>query len=79
MLLQPHQKPCAKSIIPDYFFFFRFLQVVGVLLVILSTNDTTNYCPDTAEPKAQRHFNRAMAMRSLKGLPPRQLKHKKYY
>lgn len=58
---------------------FIDFQVVGVLLVILSTNDTTTYTQEALEPKSQRHFNRAMAMRSLKGLPPRSAKHKKYY
>lgn len=54
-------------------------QVVGVLLVILSTSETTAYSQEALEPKSQRHFNRAMAMRSLKGLTPRSTKYKKYY
>ncbi|XP_028030402.1 uncharacterized protein LOC114243201 [Bombyx mandarina] len=39
--------------------------VMGVLLVILSSVDSGT---DTEEPKTQRHFNRAMAMRSLRGV-----------
>lgn len=57
----------------------EFFQVIGVLLVILSTNDSANYCMDSVELKGQRHFNRAMAMRSLKGLAPRSSKYRKYY
>ncbi|XP_068629429.1 tetratricopeptide repeat protein 17-like [Battus philenor] len=39
--------------------------VMGVLLVILSSVDNAS---DTEEHKTQRHFNRAMAMRSLRGV-----------
>lgn len=56
-----------------------FFQVIGVLLVILSTSDATPSNPETTESKGQRHFNRAMAMRSLKGITSRSSKHKKYY
>lgn len=48
---------------------------MSVLLVILSTSDTipgsgnnSGGSSDVTEQKVQRHFNRAMAMRSLKGL-----------
>lgn len=41
------------------------LQVMGVLLVILSSVDNAG---DVEEHKTQRHFNRAMAMRSLRGV-----------
>lgn len=51
-------------------------QVLGVLLVILS-NDGNQNPSEPIEPKVQRHFNRAMAMRSLKGFPPRALRHRK--
>ncbi|KAL1138016.1 hypothetical protein AAG570_009711 [Ranatra chinensis] len=53
--------------------------VLGVLLVIVSSVDT-NLEPDyTSEVKGQRHFNRAMAMRSLKmGISPRALRSKRY-
>lgn len=46
---------------------FIVFQVLGVLLVILSSVDniTEN---DYPEVKTQRHFNKAMAMRSLRGL-----------
>ncbi|KAJ8913613.1 hypothetical protein NQ315_013435 [Exocentrus adspersus] len=40
--------------------------VLGVLLVILSSTDSNGEC--TEEIKPQRHFNKAMAMRSLKGI-----------
>lgn len=40
-------------------------QVMGVLLVILSSVDSGG---DVEEHKTQRHFNRAMAMRSLRGV-----------
>lgn len=52
--------------------------VLGVLLVILSSVDG-NLDSDFAEVKTQRHFNRAMAMRSLKmGISPRALRTKRY-
>lgn len=38
---------------------------MGVLLVILSSVDNGS---DVEEHKTQRHFNRAMAMRSLRGV-----------
>lgn len=38
---------------------------MGVLLVILSSVDSGG---DIEEHKTQRHFNRAMAMRSLRGV-----------
>lgn len=41
-------------------------QVMGVLLVILSSVDNGSETPD--EHKTQRHFNRAMAMRSIRGV-----------
>jgi hypothetical protein len=51
---------------------------MGVLLVILSSM-TGNLEPDFLEVKTQRHFNRAMAMRSLKmGISPRALRAKRY-
>ncbi|KAJ8969690.1 hypothetical protein NQ317_014235 [Molorchus minor] len=40
--------------------------VLGVLLVILSSVDNMAEYPEEIKP--QRHFNKAMAMRSLKGL-----------
>lgn len=46
---------------------FYYLQVLGVLLVILSSVDTIVE-GDYSEMKTQRHFNKAMAMRSLKGI-----------
>lgn len=53
-------------------------QVLGVLLVILSSVDG-NLESDFSEVKTQRHFNRAMAMRSLKmGISPRALRVKRY-
>ncbi|GLV44495.1 super sex combs [Carabus blaptoides fortunei] len=58
--------------------------VLGVLLVILSSVDsnldtdfTTTPATSTADAKPQRHFNRAMAMRSLRGIAPRSLRSKK--
>ncbi|XP_047111478.1 uncharacterized protein LOC124788289 [Schistocerca piceifrons] len=52
--------------------------VLGVLLVILSSMDG-GLEADFAEAKPQRHFNRAMAMRSLKmGISPRALRAKRY-
>jgi len=52
--------------------------VLGVLLVILSSVDG-NLESDFSEVKTQRHFNRAMAMRSLKmGISPRALRVKRY-
>ncbi|KAG8224221.1 hypothetical protein J437_LFUL002677 [Ladona fulva] len=51
--------------------------VLGVLLVILSSVDGN--LEDFAEIKTQRHFNRAMAMRSIKmGISPRALRTKRY-
>lgn len=55
-----------------------FQQVLGVLLVILSSVDG-NLEAEYGEMKTQRHFNRAMAMRSLKmGISPRALRAKRY-
>lgn len=51
--------------------------VMGVLILILSSNDGNQNASEQTEPKVQRHFNRAMAMRSLKGFPPRTLRHRK--
>ncbi|EEB12306.1 conserved hypothetical protein [Pediculus humanus corporis] len=52
--------------------------VLGVLLVILSSVDG-NLDSDFSDMKTQRHFNRAMAMRSLKmGMSPRTSRSKKY-
>jgi len=52
--------------------------VMGVLLVIVSSVDTISE-GDYCELKGQRHFNRAMAMRSLKmGISPRALRSKRY-
>ncbi|KAK6618478.1 hypothetical protein RUM43_013671 [Polyplax serrata] len=52
--------------------------VLGVLLVILSSVDG-NLESDFSEIKTQKHFNRAMAMRSLKmGISPRALRAKRY-
>jgi tetratricopeptide (TPR) repeat protein len=42
--------------------------VMSVLFVILSTSDSTSNSSELTEPKTHRHFNRAMAMRSLKGM-----------
>lgn len=53
------------------------LQVLGVLLVILSSVDS-GLETEFPEAKPQRHFNRAMAMRSLKmGISPRALRAKR--
>lgn len=54
-------------------FSFKF-QVVVVLVVILSTTDFYSTYTETVEMKPQRHFNRAMAMKSLKGFVPRSSK-----
>ncbi|XP_037030268.1 uncharacterized protein LOC119070073 [Bradysia coprophila] len=51
--------------------------VMSVLFVILSTSDNSTNCSDVTEPKTHRHFNRAMAMRSLKGITSRSTKYKK--
>ncbi|KAF6209949.1 hypothetical protein GE061_015704 [Apolygus lucorum] len=52
--------------------------VLGVLLVIISSMDS-NLESEYTEVKGQRHFNRAMAMRSLKmGISPRALRSKRY-
>nr|XP_023022467.1 uncharacterized protein LOC111510766 [Leptinotarsa decemlineata] len=48
--------------------------VLGVLLVILSSFDTGDYSDDV---KPQRHFNKAMAMRSLRGITMTAKKSKK--
>ncbi|KAJ6638785.1 Tetratricopeptide repeat protein 17, partial [Pseudolycoriella hygida] len=51
--------------------------VTSVLFVIFSTNDIFANSSDVTEPKTHRHFNRAMAMRSLKGITSRSTKYKK--
>jgi len=52
--------------------------VLGVLITVVSSCDS-NLDSDFAEVKAHRHFNRAMAMRSLKmGISPRALRTKRY-
>ncbi|KAK9501616.1 hypothetical protein O3M35_012310 [Rhynocoris fuscipes] len=52
--------------------------VLGVLLVIISSMDS-NLESEYPEVKGQRHFNRAMAMRSLKmGISPRAMRSKRY-
>lgn len=53
--------------------FILYPQVVSVICVILSTNDFAS-CADPVEQKPQRHFNRAMAMKSLKGFTSRSIK-----
>lgn len=53
--------------------------VLGVLLVIISSMDSNLESDYTEVVKGQRHFNRAMAMRSLKmGISPRALRSKRY-
>lgn len=54
-------------ILQNFYFPRSFLQVLGVLLVILSSMDSMVE-NDFYEIKTQRHFNKAMAMRSLRGL-----------
>lgn len=52
--------------------------VLGVLITVVSSCDTT-LDSDFTEVKGHRHFNRAMAMRSLKmGISPRALRPKRY-
>lgn len=51
---------------------------MSVLLVILSSADNFTSSVDSTEYKHQRHFNRAMAMRSLKGFASsRSIKYRK--
>lgn len=54
--------------------------VIAVFIVIITSSDNSDACVQQSEfePKIQRHFNRAMAMRSLKGLSSRNFKHRKY-
>lgn len=54
--------------------------VIAVFIVIITSSDNSDACAQQSEfePKIQRHFNRAMAMRSLKGFSSRNFKHRKY-
>ncbi|XP_055913550.1 tetratricopeptide repeat protein 17-like [Eupeodes corollae] len=54
--------------------------VIAVFIVIITSSDNSDACGQQSEfePKIQRHFNRAMAMRSLKGFSSRNFKHRKY-
>lgn len=54
--------------------------VIAVFIVIITSSDNSDACVQQSEfePKIQRHFNRAMAMRSLKGFSSRNFKHRKY-
>lgn len=54
------------------------MKVMGVLLVILSSAEGGFINPNDYEQKCPRHFNRAMAMRSLKGLTQRSMKCRKF-
>lgn len=58
----------CKIPISDHFDCFS--QVISVLAVIVTTNDFSSSA-EPVEQKPQRHFNRAMAMKSLKGFVPR--------
>lgn len=86
--LKPEFEPALAALkdmesIPDttihvYTLLIIICLVLGVLLVILSSVDG-NLESDFSEVKTQRHFNRAMAMRSLKmGISPRALRVKRY-
>ncbi|GFG29591.1 hypothetical protein Cfor_01048 [Coptotermes formosanus] len=86
--LKPEFEPALAALkdmesIPDttihiYTLLIIVCLVLGVLLVILSSVDG-NLESDFSEVKTQRHFNRAMAMRSLKmGISPRALRAKRY-
>ncbi|PSN34156.1 hypothetical protein C0J52_10061 [Blattella germanica] len=86
--LKPEFEPALAALkdmesIPDttihiYTLLIIICLVLGVLLVILSSVDG-NLESEFSEVKTQRHFNRAMAMRSLKmGISPRALRAKRY-
>ncbi|KAK7794584.1 hypothetical protein R5R35_003599 [Gryllus longicercus] len=86
--LKPEFEPALAALkdmesIPDstihiYTLLIIICLALGVLLVILSSVDN-NLESEFTEMKAQRHFNRAMAMRSLKmGISARTLRAKRY-
>ncbi|XP_037920438.1 uncharacterized protein LOC119657553 isoform X2 [Hermetia illucens] len=74
-------EPTPTSSLHVYTIFIIVALVLAVFIVIITSNDNSdsNNFQSEFEPKMQRHFNRAMAMRSLKGFSSRSFKHHRKY